>query len=77
MWSWTRLEQFRDDVRFGVRILWHAPGLSATAIVLIALVIGGNTTVYSMVNSLLISPAPGVIGDNLVVIQHVDPDVTI
>jgi predicted permease len=77
VWSWTRLEQFRDDVRFGVRILWHAPGLSVTAIVLIALVIGGNTTVYSMVNSLLISPAPGVIGDNLVVIQHVDPDVTI
>ena len=38
------------------RILCHAPGLSATAIVLIALVIGGNTTIYSMVNSLIISP---------------------
>jgi MacB-like periplasmic core domain len=77
VWSWTRLEQFRDDLRFGVRILWHAPGLSATAILLIALVVGGNTTVYSMVNSLLISPAAGVIGDNLVVVQHVDPDVII
>jgi predicted permease len=77
VWAWTRLEQWRDDVRFGARILWHAPGLSATAIVLIALVIGGNTTIYSMVNSILISPAPGVVGDDMVVIQHVDPDVTI
>ena len=29
-WSWTWLEQLLQDVRFGVRILRHAPGLSAT-----------------------------------------------
>ena len=77
VWSWTRVEQCVEDVKFGARILWHAPGLSAAAILLIALVIGGNATVYSMVNSILISPASGVNRGDLVVVRHVDPAVTI
>lgn len=77
VWAWTRLEQCLQDVRFGARILRHAPGLSAAAILLIALVIGGNATVYSTVNSMLVSPAAGVTRDDLVVIRHLDPSVTI
>lgn len=65
------------DLKAGARILRQAPGLSAVAVLLIALVIGGNTTVYSMVNSILVSPASGVNGDGLVVIRHVDPGVSI
>jgi predicted permease len=72
VWSWTSLEQVWQDVRFGARILRQAPGLSATAILLVALVVGGNTTIYSMVNSLLVSPAPGVTADRLVVLQHIE-----
>ena len=72
-----RLEHCLQDVRFGARILLRAPGLSAAAIVLIALVIGGNATIYSTVNSILVSPASGVNGDDLVVIRHVDPGVRI
>ena len=70
-----RFDHWRQDLRFGARILTHAPGLSAAAILLIALVIGGNATVYSMVNSILVSPAAGVTRDDLVVIRHVDPNV--
>jgi len=77
VWSWTRVEHCLQDMRIGTRILRHAPGLSAVAILLIALVIGGNATVYSMVNSILVSPASGVTGDRLVVVRHVDPGVTI
>lgn len=73
VWSWTRAEHVLQDVKFGARILRHAPGLSAAAILLIALVIGGNATVYSMVNSILVSPASGVTRDDLVVIRHLDP----
>ena len=73
VWSWTRLEHCLQDVKFGARIVRHAPGLSAAAILLIALVIGGNATVYSMVNSILVSPASGVTRDDLVVIRHLDP----
>ena len=77
VWSWTRVEQGWQDARFGARILWHAPGLSAAAILLIALVIGGNATVYAMVNSIQVSPASGVNAADLVVIRHVDPGVTV
>lgn len=77
VWSWTRVEHCLQDMKFGARILRHAPGLSAAAILLIALVIGGNATVYSLVNSILVSPASGVSRDDLVVIRHVDPGVTI
>jgi predicted permease len=70
VWAWTWLEQLLQDMRLGARILRQAPALSATTIVLIALVVGGNTTIYSMVNSLLVSPAPGVTADRLVVVKH-------
>lgn len=55
-----------DDLRQGARILTKAPGLSATAALLIALVVGGNATVYSMVNSVVRRPAPGVTAPDLV-----------
>jgi predicted permease len=77
MWPWLRLEQVFQDLRFGARILWHAPGLSAAAVVLIALVIGGNTTIYSMVNSLLVSPAPGVTAERLIVIKQLETGATL
>ena len=76
VWSWTRVEQLVQDARFGARILWHAPGLSATAIVLIALVIGGNTTVYSLVRGMLTSPAKGVMAQRLVCVGQVSPEAT-
>lgn len=61
-------DQALQDLRSGARILRTSPGLSATAIVLIALFIGGNITIYSMVQTLLTKPAPGVDGGRLVVL---------
>ncbi len=77
IWSWTMVEQLLQDLRFGARILSQAPAFSFTAIVLIALVIGGNTTIYSIVNGLLVSPAPGVTAPRLVAIKHVAPGTVI
>jgi predicted permease len=77
MWSWTTVEQLLQDLRFGARILSQAPAFSFTAIALIALVIGGNTTIYSIVNGLLVSPAPGVTAPRLVAIKHVAPGTVI
>lgn len=74
VWSSTWLEQLVEDVRFGGRILWHSPGLSASAIVLVALVIGGNTTIYSIVHGQLTSPAVGVTADRIVGIAQTGPD---
>jgi macrolide transport system ATP-binding/permease protein len=71
---WTRVgvEQLLQDLRFGVRILTHSPGLSATAAILIALVIGINTTIFSMVNGMVRRPAPGVTADDLVKVALTD-----
>jgi predicted permease len=60
VWVATAVEQVIQDLRLGGRILTRAPGLSATAALLIALVIGGNTTVFSIAHGLLSKPAPGV-----------------
>ena len=65
---WTRVdvEQLLQDLRVGARILTKSPGLSATAAILVALVIGINTTIFSMVNSTVRRPAAGVTADDLV-----------
>ena len=55
-----------DDARDALRVLTKSPGLSATAGLLIALVIGGNTTVYSMLNGAIRRPAPGVTASDIV-----------
>ena len=60
------MEQLLTDIRHGVRILTKSPGLCLIAALLIALVIGGNATIYSMVNSVVTRPAPGVTADDLV-----------
>src|SRR5262245_11425545 len=60
------MDQLLNDIRHGARILTKSPGLSATAALLIALVIGGNATIFSMVNGIVRRPAPGVTADELV-----------
>jgi predicted permease len=66
VWTWTAFEQLFQDVRSGCRIVTTAPALSAAAVLLIALVIGGNTTVYSIANGFLSKPAQGVTAERLV-----------
>ena len=60
VWVSTTIEQLGQDLRIGSRILTKAPAVSATAVMLIALVIGGNTTVFSIAHGIIAKPAPGV-----------------
>lgn len=69
VWGWTRLEQLWFDAKSGARILTSAPGLSFSAILLVALVIGGNTTIYSAVHAMLTKPAPGVSPAKLAIVS--------
>src|SRR5262249_27680990 len=71
VWTWTALEQLVTDLQIGARVLWRAPSLSGSAVLLIALVIGGNTTIFSMVHGVLAKPAPGVVADRLVTLGWV------
>jgi predicted permease len=52
------LEMLAQDVRFGVRMLRKNPILAATAIVSLALAIGANTALYSIIDAALLRPLP-------------------
>ena len=63
----TRIEQIWTDLRQGARIFIRAPGFSTATVLLLALGIGGNTAIYSMIHGLWSKPAPGVKADGLVI----------
>src|SRR5579872_6625530 len=48
------------DVRYGLRVLRRAPVMSLLAVVSVALGIGANTAIFSLLNSLLLRPVSGV-----------------
>jgi predicted permease len=66
VWVSTAFEQLGQDLRSATRILTKSPWLSAAAIALVALGIGWNTTIYSMIHGILTKPAPGIHADRLV-----------
>ena len=51
-------EQLRQDVRYGIRTIRRTKVVSAAVIVTFALGIGANTAIFSLVNSVLLSPLP-------------------
>ncbi len=58
VWQWPRLESVLADLKLALRRLRKAPGFAATVILTLAIGIGANTAVFSVVNSVLLKPLP-------------------
>ncbi len=56
-----RIADLLQDIRFGWRSLGRAPGFAAAIVVTLALAVGANAAVFSLVDPLLFRPPPGVV----------------
>jgi putative ABC transport system permease protein len=66
------METLLKDIRFGLRVLVKNPAFTAVAVVSLALGIGANTAIFSIINSFLLAPLPVAAPDRLVSVFTTD-----
>jgi predicted permease len=57
-WGWLRMENLVLDVRFALRQFWKTPGFTITAILTLALGIGANTAIFTLVHAIPLKSLP-------------------
>ena len=66
VWGWRWLEQLAQDLRFAGRTLRKSPGFTATVVLTLTLATGATTSIFSVVNGVLLRPLPFADPDRLV-----------
>jgi putative ABC transport system permease protein len=77
VWQWNSfnmLEGMQRDLRYAVRTLVRTPGFAAMAILVMALGIGANTTLFTVVHSVLLKPLPFLNPNQLVMLYERSTD---
>jgi predicted permease len=69
LWQLRTLENLLRDVSFSLRLLRKSPGFTAIALLTLALGVGANTAVFSLINGLLLRPLPVPHAEQLAVLR--------
>ena len=67
------MQTFWQDIRYGIRMLLKAPSVSIVATIALALGIGANTAIFSVVNAVLLRPLPFANSEQLMNVWETDP----
>ena len=73
VWQWPLVESIATDLKLVFRRLRNSPGFAATVILTLAIGIGANTAVFSVLNSVLFKPLPYPNAEQLVALRLIAP----
>ncbi len=69
------MDSFLQDIRFGARILWKDKGFTFTAIATLGICIAANTTIFSVIHSVILKPLPFVDSGQILILYNSYPNV--
>ena len=73
IWIWPWFEHLIQDLRYACRILTRNPGFAIAVVLTLALAIGATTTIFSVVDAVLLQPLPFPEPDRIVTVWQTDP----